>query len=577
MKDRSASIEKRKALIENGGAKNIRDIIETAEKLYGKKIAFREMAGRVSVSYTYEDLLHDVNCLGTALYSEGFEEKHIAVIGENSYRWIVSYLASILLGVVVPIDKEHTAPTVAKLVEKCHADAILCSKNYYKTSVEASAFSEKHPEIFCWQNPLDEDEKSFEKLIEKGEKLLENGEKGFIERKIDSEKMSAILFTSGTTGANKGVMLSQKNICANVNSITKVMPVEETSFSVLPMNHAFEFNCHVLPTIYFGMELCINSSLKRLLKNLKEFKPAMTVVVPLFVDEIYSAVVAQAKRRGKYKTMLAAVKISDFLRSIGIDLRRFFFRELHENFGGNLSLMVCGGAAINPVTAGFLESFGIDIIPGYGITECSPLVSIDLSESKKKNSVGKPVPGVEVCIEDPDPSGIGEILIKGENVTLGYYEDEESNAVSFTDGWFRTGDYGFIDKNGRIVITGRKKNLIILENGKNVHPEEIENIILENTDYIRDLVVHEKTVEKGSKTYSCIAATISLMPDSPLALLDEESRIAAVTEDIRKINKKIAAYKQISLIYVTLDEFEKTTTHNVVRSNAIREEIYTTV
>ncbi|MBQ6878434.1 MAG: AMP-binding protein [Oscillospiraceae bacterium] len=577
MKDRSESIAKRSFLIENGGAKDIRDIIETAGKTYGNKIAFREMKGKAAVCYSFRELLDDVNALGTALCSMGYEDKHIAIIGENSYRWIVSWLASILTGVVIPIDKEHTSPTVSKLINKCHADAIFCSRSYLATAREASACCEKHPEVFCWSEVKDGDELSYNALIEKGEELIKKGDRYFIEKKQDIEKMSAILFTSGTTGANKGVMLSQKNICANINSIAKVMPIEDISFSVLPMNHAFEFNCHILPGIYFGAEICINSSLKRLMNNLNEFKPYMTVVVPLFVDEIYSVILTNAKRRGKYDTLMRAVKVSDFLRKFGIDLRRKFFSQILENFGKNLCLMVCGGAAINPVTAKGLESFGIDIIPGYGITECSPLVSIDLSGCEHKISVGNPVPGVEVVISDPDESGVGEILVRGDNVTIGYYEDEESNAVSFSEGWFCTGDYGMFDKNGQLCITGRKKNLIILENGKNVHPEDIESVIVETLPYIRDVVVHEKSIEKNGKNYRTIAASISLKPDCELAGLDEAERSRKVTEDIRLINKKIASYKRIAFVYVTLDEFEKTTTHKVVRDKAISEKEYAAV
>lgn len=577
MKDRSASILKRNPLIEACGAKNIRDLIETAAELYGDKIAFREIKGKAVVSYSYKDLLNDVNALGTALYSEGFVEKHIALVGENSYKWVVSYLASILLGVVIPIDKEHTAPTLIKLIDKCHADAVICSKTYLKTAEEASLTCEKHPEIICWQDSEKEGIFSFDSLLEKGRMLLENGERSFVDKECDVEKMSAILFTSGTTGANKGVMLSQKNICSNVNSIMKVMPNEEVSFSVLPMNHAFEFNCHVLPGIYCGLEICINSSLKRLMTNIVEYKPGMSVVVPLFIDEIYAAAVARAKHRKKYTALLIAVKISEFLRSIGIDLRRTLFRELHDNLGGNLSLMVCGGAALNPTTAKGLDSFGIDIIPGYGITECSPLVSIDLSGSSKMTSVGTPVPGVEVKIFDPDENGIGEILVRGNNVFIGYYEDSKSNEVSFIDGWFRTGDFGTIDKKGQIFITGRKKNLIILENGKNVHPEEIESIILENLPYVRDVVVHEKNSDVGEKKFHCIAASISLKPDCSYALLDESECLNHVIEDIRQINKKIASYKRINLVSVTLEEFEKTTTHKVVRQKAISSDSYAAV
>ena len=571
MKNRSASVAERRPLIENGGAKSIRDLIDTAERLYGDKTAFREMQGKTPVSYSFKKLSDDINALGTALYSMGYEDKHIAVLGENSYRWIVSYLASVLLGVVIPIDKENTSGTVSKFVERCHADAIFCSRSYLKTAKEASDFSEKHPEVICWSGSSDSGEVSFDSLLEKGRELLENGEKGFVEKEQDTEKMSAILFTSGTTGANKGVMLSQKNICANVNSIAKVMPIEDISFSVLPMNHAFEFNCHILPGIYFGKEICINSSLKRLMNNLNEFKPYMTVVVPLFVDEIYSVILTNAKHQGKYKILLLAAKFSDFLRSIGIDLRRIMFRRILERFGTNLSLMVCGGAAINPVSAKGLESFGIDIIPGYGITECSPLVSIDLSGKMEKNLVGTPVPGVEIKISDPDETGTGEILVKGDNVTIGYFEDEASNEISFAEGWFRTGDFGMFDKKGRLYITGRKKNLIILENGKNVHPEEIESIILESLPYIRDVVVHEKDIDKNGKNFRCIAASVSLKPNCAYALLGEEECRSHVAEDIRQINKKIASYKHINLVSVTLDEFEKTTTHKVLRDKAAGE------
>jgi long-chain acyl-CoA synthetase len=343
------------------------------------------------------------------------------------------------------------------------------------------------------------------------------------------------------------------------------------------MNHAFELNCHVLPGIYCGLEICINSSLKRLMTNIVEFKPGMTVVVPLFIDEIYAAAVARAKHRKKYTALQIAVKISEFLRSIGIDLRRTFFRELHDNLGGNLSLMVCGGAALNPTTAKGLDSFGIDIIPGYGITECSPLVSIDLSGNIKNNSVGTAVPGVEIKILDPDENGIGEILVRGDNVSIGYYEDEESNSVSFIDGWFRTGDFGTLDEKGQLYITGRKKNLIILENGKNVHPEEIESTILETLPYVRDVVVHEKSVDKGGKAFRCIAASISLKPDCSYALLSEEECRNHVIGDIQQVNKKIASYKRISLVSVTLEEFEKTTTHKVVRQKAILDNSYAAV
>ncbi|MBR4940868.1 MAG: AMP-binding protein [Clostridia bacterium] len=569
--------EFRRVLLEGGGPKNLREVIDTAKERYGSKTAFTELRGKDRVSYSYTRFYDDVNALGTALYSLGFENRHIAVYGINSYNWIVSYFAAVLLGVVVPIDKEQTEKTVCALLNKSHADAVICSDKCCDTVLNIKESLNKSVSVVSWaENPV-EGALSFDGLIEKGRELLASRERGFADRVQDPEKMSVIIFTSGTTGANKGVMLSQKNICSNIIAITRVIPVKEPSFSVLPMNHAFEFNCHVLPAIFFGVELAINQNMKYLMRNLRDFQPAMTVVVPLFVDEIYSAIIAKARHDGRYDRLMTAAKISNLLRKIGIDLRRRFFRELLENFGGKLSLMVCGGAAINPVTASALSSFGIDIIPGYGITECSPLVSADTAGRPKMDSVGFPVPGIEVKISDPDDLGEGEILVRGDSVCLGYYEDDASNAMSFAEGWFRTGDFGRVADDGRIYITGRKKNLIVLGNGKNVHPEEVENVILEEIEYIREVVVHERSVSKGEKSYGCIAAAISLKPDSDPALMSEEERLRVVADDIRRLNKKLASYKRINKISVVLTEFEKTTTRKVIRELAIKEDGFITV
>ena len=567
----------RGALLEGGGPKNLRDVIETAERLYGPKPAFSEVRGKKALTYTYKRFYDDVNALGTALYSMGLEDKHIAVLGENSYCWIVSWFAAVLLGVVVPLDKEQTSGTVRTLMDRSHADAVIGSGKWVNLALELKPELEKDVSVISWSETAEDGALSFEGLILKGRELLESGETGFTGREQDAEKMSAILFTSGTTGANKGVMLSQKNICANLCSIIRFIPIEEPSFSVLPMNHAFEFNCHVLPAVYFGVELAINSNIKYLMKNLRTYKPGMTVVVPLFVDEIYSAIIAKAKHDGKYKLLMVAVKISDFLRKFGIDLRRRIFKGLLENFGGNLSIMVCGGATINEVSASALSSFGIDVIPGYGITECSPLVSADAEERPVLSSVGRPVSGVEVKISDPDELGVGEILVKGDNVCIGYYEDEASNSVSFADGWFCTGDFGRIGADGRIYITGRKKNLIVLENGKNVHPEEVEIAVMEELDYVREIVVHEKNIVKGEKSGRCIAASICLKADSAPTLLSEEERARLVAADIRRVNKKLASYKRISKISVCLEEFEKTTTKKIIRELAVKDGNFITV
>lgn len=571
MRDRKASIKSHRRLLANGGPKTVADIVRTAEKLYGDSIAFRELWGSEPAVYSYKRLARDIDSLGPALEQKGFGGKHIAILGENSYYWIVANLTAMLMGVAIPMDKELKPDTVELLLNRSHADAIICSENYREMALELSKKLEKPVQVICWGAKDSENLLTLESLLE------HEGTGKFLSRTRDPEKLSAIIFTSGTTGANKGVMLSQKNICANVRSITMTIPVEGPSFSVLPMNHAFEFNCHVLPAIFFGVELYINSGLKYLMRNFKKYSPGMAVVVPLFVDEIYAGIIAQAKREGKYNKLMTAVTLSDGLRKVGIDLRRKIFREVLDNFGGELRLLVCGGAPINPVSAKGLESFGIDIIPGYGITECSPLVSADVARHPKMSAVGKAVAGVEIKIDSPDSSGEGEILVRGDNVALGYFEDDGGNSVYLPDGWFCTGDIGALDPSGRLYITGRKKNLIVLENGKNVHPEEIESAVLEEIDYIRELVVHEKTVTRGEKRTGCIAATISLKPDCPVAAMPMEERNAAVIADVKRVNKRLSSYKRISLVTVLLDEFEKTTTHKVIRDRAIKEDAYISI
>lgn len=571
MRDRKASIESRRHLLADGGPSTVADVVSTAQRLYGEKIAFRELWGSEPATYSYERLARDVDALGSALTQRGYAGKHVAVLGENCYCWIVAYVTAMLLGVAVPIDKEHTPDTVGLLLDRSHADAVICSESYLGTVLEIAPGLEKPVEVICWSEKELSGAIPMKSLTELG------GDGSFLSKPVDPDRMSAILFTSGTTGANKGVMLSQRNICANLRSICLTIPVGGPSFSVLPMNHAFEFNCHVLPAVFLGVELYINSGLKYLMRNLKKYSPGMAVVVPLFVDEIYAGIISSARRQGKYRKLMVTAKVSDILRRLGIDLRRKLFKEVLDSFGGELSLLVCGGAPINPVSARGLESFGIDIIPGYGITECSPLVTADVDVSPRRCSVGRAVADVEVKIDSPDSQGEGEILVRGNNVALGYFEDGNGNYVYREDGWFCTGDIGRLDSSGRLYITGRKKNLIVLENGKNVHPEEIESAVAEELEYIRELVVHERTVLRGEKSCRCIAASISLKPESSIAGLDDETRAKTVISDIRRVNKKLASYKRIGLVHILLDEFEKTTTHKVIRDRAIKEDVYLTV
>ena len=567
MRNRDASLEARKEIMAAGPLKTVKQLWLTAEHFHQDKIAFREMDGKTPVDYTCRQTACDVRALGTELMEEGLENKRIAIIGENCYRWVVSYFAAVSIGTVVPIDKELTEDDIRKLLEKSEVEAIFTSSKYVKTALNLKESLPSVKKVVLWTRQEVENTESMDLLLEKGQALLENGNRAFIDREVSENDIATIQFTSGTTGFNKGVQLTHKNICTNVNSIAAVIPSEMVSLSVLPLNHTLESNCHVLPAFYFGMTICFNSSLKRLMNNLNVFKPGMSVVVPMFIDEIYNEIWINAKKTGREKKLKQALLLSRTLMHFGIDIRDMLFKPLIDMLGGNLKLLICGGAPLNQRTAQGLYDMGIDIVNGYGITECSPLVTINLGGRKHMESVGTVMPNVEVKIDKANISGVGEILVKGDNVTQGYYEDPESNARSFEDDWFRTGDYGYLDRKGRLWIAGRKKNLIILDNGKNVFPEEIESTVLSDLDYVKEIIVYETTFTMHGHKSHQIAATIRLKPESEMASLDEKEQLVRVEEDIKKVNHQLAVYKRITAFKLTDKEFSKNAAHKIIRSN----------
>ena len=569
MRNRSASIEARQEILAAGELKTVKQLWLTAEHFHQDKIAIREMDGKDPVEYSYRQLACDIRALGTELMAEGMENKRVAILGENCYRWVVTYFATVSLGTVVPIDKELTEEDIKKLLEKGEVEAIFTSSKYLKTALNIKAELPSVKEVVLWTaNAVKtEDVTSMDLLIEKGKTLLENGNRAFLDREISEDDVATVQFTSGTTGLNKGVQLTHRNICANINSLSQIIPIEMVSISVLPLNHTLESNCHVLPALYFGMTVCFNDSLKHLTRNLKTFHPGMSIVVPMFIDEIYNEIWINAKKTGREKKLKYALAISRALMYIGLDVRDAIFKDLFDILGGNLKLLICGGAPINPRTAKGLYDMGIDIANGYGITECAPLVTVNLEGRKNMESVGTAVPNVKVKIDKTNISGVGEILVQGDNVMKGYYNDPDSNARSFENGWFRTGDYGYLDTKGRLWIAGRKKNLIILDNGKNVFPEEIESTILSNLDYVKEIVVYETTFTMHSHKSHQIAATIRLKPDSEMAALSQKEQLVRVEEDIKKANHQLAVYKRITAFKITDKEFNKNAAHKIIRSN----------
>lgn len=498
----------------------------------------------------------------------GLRNKRIAIVGETSPEWVASYVAAIASGnVAIPLDRELDFNEMLGFLEFAEADAVIYSGTFNEKFAEVIG-THKTVKLFIPMSPADGAENGtdvigLDSLLSRGKAELENGYKLPV---TEQDRMAVMLFTSGTTGTSKCVMLSERNVIAAVNGagLTSDFYPDDTIVSTLPLHHTYELCC-MLAALGYGMSVGINDSLKHLLKNYKEFKPTGLVLVPLIVNTFYKRIWDEAKKTGRDKKLTAAMAMSEMLRKVGIDPRRKLFGDVLAPFGGRLSKIVCGGAALNPDIAECLEEIGINVYEGYGITECSPLISVNPYYAPKRGSVG---PAVDCCRVRIDAERIndngfeeGEIQVRGDNVMLGYYKNPEATAEAFTfDGWFRTGDIGYMDRDGYIYITGRKKFVIVLENGKNVFPEEIEDKLVELPRVTEGIVVGRS---KGDN----VVLTAIIYPDLskfPANATDDEI-VKALHEDIATMNRGLVSYKQIKAIELRRTEFEKTTSRKIKR------------
>jgi len=545
--------------------RDLRELVDLAAQKYKDATAFRELDGAGTVhDYSYSRVREDVFALGTVLFDLGLAGRHVAIVGENSYSYVVCYLAVAGAGgVIVPLDKELTAEDLARLIDRSDAEAVFYGDLLHAEMPTILAGCPKvrlSANIGRFAKPSHDP--GFDRLLAQGRELLAIGDQRFEQVSIEPDKAAAILYTSGTTGPNKGVMLSQRNIVTVIHSAFSMFRLPPTCFSVLPINHAYEFNLNVLGCLHGGITLCFNDSIMHVAENLKRFRPEMALMVPMIVEAMYTNVWKQAEKNHMTGYLRYAVGLSDALRHVGIDLRRVFFRPVIEGFGGRLRLVICGGAPLRPELAAGLSSLGVEVYNGYGITECAPLISSNCTLRSVPGSVGPPCPDIEVRIGEPDADGTGEVQVRGPSVMLGYYQDPDATRATFTeDGWFKTGDLGYLGRRGALFITGRQKNLIILPNGKNVQPEELEEKLLSGIGYLREVVVHE-CLDAGG--VARIAASAYLDPDwvSQLGLDDAKRRFEA---DVAGINDRLAGYKQIHLTHLRDCEFEKTATKKIMR------------
>ncbi|MBE6775394.1 MAG: hypothetical protein E7543_04285 [Ruminococcaceae bacterium] len=555
-----------------GPCSTIKEMFVRSEA-FGDRIAVVEKIKKQDVCYTVKEFHDRVRYVGTALYEIGLGGKHIAIVSENSYSWIVMFYAIVCGGgVAVPIDKELSDKDISMLISKGDAVALCHSKNYKETAKLHTEQDERCQYCFNMTPGAKAEGGKFltvDELAEMGKKLVEAGDRRFIDKEITGDMLAAIVFTSGTTGTNKGVMLTHFNFASNVDGLLEFLGPEQSTMSILPMNHVYELSCSILTAIYMYGVIYINDSLKNILPNINDFKPTAMAVVPLVLEAIYNGIWAKAEASGKADVMRKAIKVSNKLLEIGIDIRPIVFKQIKENFGGQFPTMSCGGAPARADHIKNLSELGFNIISGYGMTEASPTITLHKNGRKKPLCAGKAFPRAQFRIDDPDEEGIGEIQVRGDNVTQGYYKDEEATKASFTeDGWFKTGDYGRVDEDGELYITGRKKFLIILPNGENIFPETVESNIMENLLYAVEVVAFEEKVEILGRENVVMSAAIYVDKNKLKGMTDEEI-IEKTKADVAASNKGQPAYRKVQNVYVSFDEFEKNSTRKVIRQKVI--------
>jgi long-chain acyl-CoA synthetase len=543
---------------------SIRELMEKARDAAGDKLAFRYKNGGKIVDVTYNEFYERTQALGTALAAKGLTDTHIACIGENSYDWLTCYLTVLQSeGVFVPVDKELPDTDIKNVLINSDSTVMFCSGKY-EERLRAMADELSEIKYFICFDREEDDGKflSFTKFIEEGRALYKEGSDVFTSQKRDEFNLALLVYTSGTTGMAKGVMLSEHNLVSCVKYGLQVATIHTTALSVLPYHHTYEAVAGILVALHKRCTICINDNLGSVLKNLMIFKPDYIYLVPAFAEVFYKKIWENAEKNGKADSLRKGIKISRILMKLGIDKRRELFKSVHDAFGGNLREIVCGGAPIRPEIGDFFNDIGITLLNGYGITECSPLVSVNPLMFNDPNTVGIPLKCVEVKIDQPDEEGNGEIMVKGDIVMMGYYKQPEITAECLSeDGWFRTGDYGTMTKYGQLVITGRKKNLIVLKNGKNVYPEEIENYIA-SIPYVKEVVVYGLENESGQEEALCAEVFLNNEYIEEKGITDVEATIKA---DIKKACDVLPTYKQISKVVIRTVEFEKTTTNKIKR------------
>ncbi|HEY8500389.1 MAG TPA: AMP-binding protein [Clostridia bacterium] len=550
---------------------SLKDMVKQSTELFPDCSAFtlKDKDGNF-YHITFRQFQDQINALGTAFIDLGLKNAMVAVLSENRYEWCLTYLSVVNgVGVIVPLDKELPENEIASLLQRSGAKAVITSADYLDSLMIIKNNLPSLKYVISMDNKEDENGVlSIQKLIDRGQQLIGEGNRDYIDAEIDPEIINMLIFTSGTTDTSKGVMLSHKNICHDIMAVSQLIYADhrDSILSILPLHHTYECTAGFLTILYLGISIGFCEGLRHISKNIQEYKPTLLMSVPLILESVYEKIVKKAKKEHSYKKLKFGLFIAPLLKNLGIDIRRKLFHEVHESLGGNLRIIISGAAALNPKVSKALRAMGFNLLQGYGLTECSPIVSVNRLELYKDGSVGFPLAGVEVKIDNPGKDKIGEILVKGDNVMLGYYKNKEATDDVLKDGWLYTGDFGYIDKDGFLFITGRKKNVIVTKNGKNIYPEDIE-LYLNRSEYIKESLVYGIDSEDGEETIVCaqIVPNMEVIIEQFGCAPEKEELEKIIKNEVKKVNKKLSNYKKIKHFDIREEEFEKTTTKKIKR------------